>query len=78
MRGARYATVELRPADPDGRFDLISVDIVDVLGWRHQGEYYVEAGTGEQRLQDVIDGLWLDPVTMAEAELPAGGAADSA
>ncbi|MCB2411740.1 hypothetical protein LGT39_02615 [Demequina sp. TTPB684] len=78
MRGARYATVELRPADADGRFDLISVDIVDVLGWRHQGEYYVEAGTGEQRLQDVIDGLWLDPVTMAEAELPAREAADSA
>jgi len=78
MRGARYATVELRPAEPDGRFDLIVVDIFDVLGWRHQGEYYVEAGTGEQRLQDVVDGLWLDPVAMAEAELPAEDVADSA
>ncbi len=68
MQGARYATVELRRADPDGHFDVVIVDVLDVLGWRHQAEYYVDAGTGAKRLTDIVNGLRLDPVAMATFE----------
>lgn len=68
LKGATYAVVRLKPADEGGRFDLVVIDIRDMLGWLHQAEYYVEAGTGEAALGRIIDGLALDPVRMALAE----------
>jgi len=60
MAGAQYATVELRPASQGDHFDVIVVDVLDVAGWDHQAEYYVDAGDGAARLADVVDGLTLD------------------
>ena len=60
MAGAQYATVELRPASQGDHFDVIVVDVLDVAGWDHQAEYYVDAGDGAARLADVVDGLMLD------------------
>ena len=60
MVGAQRATVELRSASQGDRFDVIVVDVLDVAGWEHRAEYYVDAGDGEARLADVVDGLKLD------------------
>lgn len=62
---ARSTLVELIPGSDEDDYDTVLATVVDRGGSTHRAVYYLELGTGEASLQDIINGISL-PATSGE------------